>query len=89
MEHTQGPWEAGSIGTIEGIPAQEIMSGDDTLGYCFNYTEGDARLIAAAPDMLGALRIAEQQINDNYGHESWARGTLAVIRSAIAKATTV
>jgi hypothetical protein len=59
MKHTPGPWEVGEyIGTGQPIvtaEARDICAVEDY------YKDGaaNARLIAAAPDMLEALRDAE------------------------------
>ena len=60
MEHTPAPWEVGSTttlfnGTSYEVQASEIMSGDDTVALCTNYSAADAALIAAAPELLAAL----------------------------------
>ena len=91
--HTQGPWHVGMesdwsidtdgensfvhIGPNYGDPVAIAVVGsawdqDDEL-------EANARLIAAAPDLLEALRLALPYVrNDN---------TASVMRAAIAKAT--
>jgi hypothetical protein len=53
----------------------------------FYEAHSNAKLMASAPDLLGAVRLAKQQISDIHADESWAKGTLSVIRAAIAKAT--
>lgn len=46
----------------------------------------NARLIAAAPDMLAALRSAERVLTD-HGYREWIGGSLDNIRAALSKAT--
>lgn len=58
MSHTPGPWEATAPSAANGwwiVSAAhgEVGSGDG------GYEEADARLIAAAPDMLAALQVVE------------------------------
>lgn len=51
--HTPGPWRVCKCGVISD---RCLIVADDTL------KPGDARLIAAAPDMLAALRGAEREM---------------------------
>ena len=57
-KHTQAPWQVGATTTLNGEAVSEIMSGDDTIAISMNYSEADARLIAAAPELLEALKDA-------------------------------
>lgn len=83
-KHTPGPW----IDEMElPVATRQVaaFSGDGNRTLCvriqsFNL-EADARLIAAAPDMLEALKQAEQQID--YGQIDAAH---RIIIAAIAKA---
>ena len=94
-QHTQGPWKAAHA-IQDDAAARYIWSATDRatghreLVATIPYAEGDhinadARLIAAAPDLLAAL----QSVADY-----WAGGDVpadidAAMRSAIAKATGV
>lgn len=73
-EHTPGPWKA--FGTAVYFPG--IRGGFD-LRSCPN-PEANARLIAAAPDLLDALKEVVR-ISDRK-HDAWDAA-----RAAIAKAT--
>jgi hypothetical protein len=82
-QHTPGPWETnraarGGIGvyTRQGATVCKVTQWRGSLGQAT--TEANAALIAAAPDMLAALMLAEQNATD--------RTALAAIRAAIAKA---
>jgi hypothetical protein len=99
MAHTQGPWRIGepSDGFIGNVLADNprrllaqvtVQDGEQTLA--------NARLIAAAPDMLAALEAViddlEEHIGvavDHYASERWlegARARLGAAQMAIAKA---
>jgi len=88
-QHTPGPWKAHPTGLARsGLPEYQIHWSD--IGECVAevvHGTADAKLIAAAPDLLEALYKALAFIE---GYESeWAEpfecGDLA--RDAIAKAT--
>ena len=96
--HTPGPWVLDGPGTAH-------ITGDEDCYHCINGAEGwldsklhltgfmldaDACLIAAAPDMLAALRDAALQIE--YLHEKFQKTgsgntVLTMINNAIARAT--
>ena len=89
MTHTPGPWTvnkyrsigAGEHGTrpivahVEPFYGTDRQYGDDTA---------NARLIAAAPDMLAALCLAQDTLTPPRGDEE--QEALAAITAAIAKA---
>lgn len=56
MSHTPGPWRV--------IPEHEMVvgAGDATVVYELNTNEDDARLIAAAPELLEALKDVAQTL---------------------------
>jgi hypothetical protein len=85
-KHTPGPWQY----AFEGGTAAFIMEGDGTTVAKISTTENstahrnlpaNARLIAAAPDLLEALKFAQSII----GHPDDAGSQM--IAAAIAKAT--
>ena len=93
--HTKGPWavtERGGEITIQG-PASEwlaVIPLAETAGFgvvCRSELRANARLIAAAPDMLEALRRALNFIENTESEmgETLECGELA--RAAIARAT--
>lgn len=99
MKHTPGPWaytEAAITGD-RGIHAEgtgifaEAFA--DIRRACENNTaeaEANARLIAAAPDMLEALkalRLQALQSNVNSAANEWGLEALAMANAAIAKAS--
>ena len=61
MTHTKGPWEASEHGAYRDYKGNNIVIlGDDlriavVLGYDTDETQANARLIAAAPDLLEVL----------------------------------
>lgn len=87
-KHTQGPW------TVDGAVATENL---DVLGEggriamldCDDIDaetlKANARLIAASPEMLAALRVAQSELH----YFTATRGSEAheIVRAAIAKAT--
>lgn len=95
-KHTPGPWEAVGF-TIEaecnGIVVADVRGPDrrargkewrEDMDYC----QGNARLIAAAPELLAALQLAEAFMAGFEGDElqEGMDGKLAAARAAIAKA---
>jgi len=96
-QHTPGPWElvAGDdyYITAESYPAEfpHKFKSDDlgsAVAYVGNrpddFGEANARLIAAAPDMLAALDLIERELTADGWTDKF--GPLAQIRAAIAKA---
>ena len=87
-KHTPGPWQIGkNFGSVVcDTPVPGIRGSDDTEYYgghliAESVTEANARLIAAAPELLEAL---QDMVSD---HASLSAATLAFARAAIAKAT--
>ena len=77
-KHTPGPWEY--------LGHSWVQTADDKKTPIANFnffaaTEANARLIAAAPELLEAL---QDMVSD---HASLSAATLAFARAAIAKAT--
>jgi len=104
MSHTPGPWAWRCI-DVCGLPRnykylakgmQAVLPDDQVLGvtdgYSITVSEDNARLIAAAPDMLEALRTTAANIRSlgpagaldavPMPYQQW----LAVVETAIAKA---
>lgn len=87
-KHTQGPW------TVDGAVATENL---DVLGEggriamldCDDIDaetlKANARLIAASPEMLDALRVAQSELH--YFTATRGREAHEIVRAAIAKAT--
>lgn len=104
-KHTPGPWQLAQDGSLGSI---ETVSGQVPIGHSFqtrptrrpeDHIEriANARLIAAAPELLEALRIAREFMSiasDWNFHEAEINGEmrstydwLEVVDAAIAKAT--
>ena len=87
-QHTPGPWQYGI-----GNDGASIVSGDVVIGHTFE--PDDARLIAAAPDLLAALQQCIQSIRamprtkqaEDIQAECGMFSASAAARDAIAKAT--
>ena len=89
QQHTPGPWAQGTSNTgrscvwIDGhVEPEKTMGPDNTWIDCC--TEANARLIAAAPDLLGAL----EEIVSAADGDGWSQidADLRKARAAIAKA---
>jgi hypothetical protein len=85
-QHTPGPWKAHATGlSRSGLPEYQIHWSD--IGECVAevvHGTADARLIAAAPDLLKALKLAVGQNS----HDMLMTGEeLRKCEAAIAKAT--
>ena len=80
-DHTPGPWLSNQYGEVWG--GGEIVA--EVHGDTPEDWQADARLIAAAPDLLEACEIAERafRVGDNPDAEI---GALVIMRAAIAKA---
>jgi len=91
MTHTPGPWQ------IDPAYDHRVILLNDRNGnavgelvYADTRNPADARLIAAAPDLLAALRQADAWVamyHDEPGHDAASRCMTDVIRAAIARAT--
>jgi hypothetical protein len=85
-QHTPGPWRASSAKTLTDRGWYVDHVSDPTLGkldlICDNARPEDARLIAAAPDLLAALQHVLQVLNHPI-----VRDAIEQARAAIAKAT--
>jgi hypothetical protein len=87
MSHTPGPWESVLIGEGGGRGLYEVRGGVHTLGE-FVY-EDDARLMAAAPDLLAALKALASYTEACEGMLNVTpAGQVTNARAAIAKAET-
>ena len=94
-KHTPGPWTMGWEGAVRepglGRPCVGTTGHADWVGP--HGAEADARLLAAAPDLLAALTLAMDTLatppeGDTYG--ALERRALAIVdaaRAAIARAT--
>ena len=95
-KHTKGPWFV----TPDGFRVTDKPVWFDQNGsrhgetpniVIFAETQANARLIAAAPDMLEALQVVEalhKRYCDRVGaQDQWARDVQNKARAAIAKAT--
>lgn len=94
MKYTPGPWNWDSD-PIKGDPLGRVRYRVTTIGktitQCYyssgdEQAEWDARLIAAAPTLLGALQMA-RAVLEIEGYEATG-SSLQIIDAAIAKATT-
>jgi hypothetical protein len=83
MTHTPGPWTASHISDDERIG---IITNDNGIivGCGSHLTEANARLIAAAPDLLAALEWAMDQIEDDLDldHQEAVKAAYAAIARA-------
>jgi hypothetical protein len=101
-KHTPGPWEMSGpigLGHLQGREPWFWVSADRTLhlqvmacpdGFVIGENEANARLIAAAPDLLEALKMGYADTMDyiQRNHLSGAENNrwLVLARAAIAKA---
>lgn len=79
-KHTLGPWE------IAVFPDKRIFvenSYGDGVGEVYDYA--NARLVAAAPDLLEALKIADGALNEDSNGQVLLEAS-GYVRAAIAKA---
>lgn len=90
-KHTPGPWKVGEENEFEAYEFVSITTesgvqiGDVSSDGCVDdETHANARLIAAAPDMLAALKQIESEMRAGLG-SSYGE-TREAVRRAIAKA---
>lgn len=79
---TPGPWEAKSFAGIINVWSTSHRK-HDSSAVAYDCSEADARLIAAAPELLSALEIAAEMLCDMPLMDP----RFVQIRAAIAKAT--
>lgn len=89
-KHTPGPWHLGKRAAAKAIYGDKGEEVCQMLGH-FNADDenlANARLIAAAPELLEALQvIASQSLGDDWTAEQAITFVKEHARSAIAKAT--
>lgn len=92
-KHTPGPWKLDAttleITTSDEVEARIAMIDGDNCDW--SQAEADARLIAAAPEMLEALKTAKETIRAWHGPNAWdiydrVSPEMRLINEAIAKA---
>jgi len=89
--HTPGPWiiEEGHIQRDSGgIRYWQVSDGQDAIAcnqFCYaDESQANARLIAAAPQMLAALEaLLHQAIQTKLSTEEWGRAAINEARAAI------
>jgi len=94
-KHTKGPW--GVIKTHYCLQVIPLVGADDStpaaVAHCYGADQqANAKLIAAAPDMLAALELAEVQLEQLEGllkpPDWYVTEVLEAVRQAINSATT-
>ncbi len=91
-EHTQGPWKVKTLSTEESKFGNNTIRDKYNVPICYGVTEANARLIAAAPELLVALIEAEHTFVNidaarlSVNERNRRTTSLAIIRAAIAKA---
>ncbi len=89
MTHTPGPWSVSKHGTPDYAPQYGIYSdgsGNDHAIVKGEAAEADARLIAAAPDLLATLRGILAYVEDGNVVELRPCGFIKEVAEAIAQA---
>lgn len=93
--HTPGPWRVGPVDDtiVTDAAGKEVaaIDGDYNDPDTWPLMEANARLIAAAPDLLAALRRAKETIRVWHGPNAWdiydrVSPEMVAINAAIAKA---
>jgi hypothetical protein len=84
-QYTRGPWRIGGIKNLKEGRGREIAADDARIGIVYGVTDPDvianARLIAAAPEMLEALKMVLQ-----HGRIDDSESRMAQVAAAITKA---
>jgi hypothetical protein len=87
MKHTPGPWYIDSIKTHANGNRRIMAEQCTPVAVVPEHLAADARLIAAAPDMLNALQRAREVLLWNLGDDSRIDAAFAAVSAAINKAT--
>ena len=102
MKHTPGPWEMRELKGYQSSDPVFLIEGNTTLhlmvvafpdGHVVGENEANARLIAAAPDLLEACKalpdfdLESPDAADFVDHSSSFARAMILAREAIAKAT--
>lgn len=89
VQHTPGPWKAYPIEMNHGLPYTPVAANtllakvySEAFGD-YEQSEANARLVAAAPDLLEALKLADAMLS---GANMNANVVEQKVRAAIAKA---
>jgi len=87
-KHTPGPWKV-DPDYLEEVICSEFVS---ILPYCTSgfeeEAEANAKLIAAAPEMLEALKTVDLFLNEvHISHTNESKLSLALVKKVIKKAT--
>ena len=87
-KHTRGPWREvkNKDGTINIVGAKDDDGFSGKVALVNNGNAINARLIAAAPDMYEALRLASGVITGEVMHKQGVVDALSAVRAALAKA---
>lgn len=84
MSYTKGPWRVEPRGNLKA--RQFVEAGTFRIAECLTRDqEANARLIASAPNLVAALKLAESTLRRLQAIDG-AQGTLDVIRIALAEA---
>ena len=87
MKHTPGPWNYDRSGySLYVNSGRELVTALSMDGKRLETSEANARLIAAAPDLLEALKSVIAWL-DASDESAFSDSQLALARAAIAKAT--
>jgi hypothetical protein len=84
-QYTRGPWRIGGIKDLKEGRGREIAADDARIGIVYGVTDPDvianARLVAASPEMLEALKMVLQ-----HGRIDDSESRMAQVAAAITKA---
>ena len=85
--HTPGPWETVAGPGVADLAVCAAGAGD-IVAEVVSLSRANQSLIAAAPDLLAALRVLADHAQETYPHFESSRGQtdIAAARAAIAKA---
>ena len=84
-QHTPGPWRVTTAKVMAGNGRAICLIENRKLHEGFQESSANARIIAAAPDLLAALEVVREYMDhaaDQFSYED-----IVQIRAAIAKAT--
>jgi hypothetical protein len=86
MKHTKGPWKVRSVSQYDVVSKDEFIVACDNVALPDSECIANAKLIAAAPEMLEALELVLSFVMEVGNSNPKTRAALNICTAAIKKA---